>query len=79
VPILGLSSNPLTVRQLALVWGVVPLLIDESINSYEVIERAKQAALEAGFVQRGDTVVITAGLPPSAYSATNLIKAEVIS
>jgi len=79
VPILGLSSNPLTVRQLALVWGIVPLLIDESINSYEVIERAKQAALEAGFVQRGDTVVITAGLPPSAYSATNLIKAEVIS
>jgi pyruvate kinase len=79
VPILGLSSNPATVRQLALVWGVYPLLIDEAINSYEVIERAKQAAVEAGFAQRGDTVVITAGLPPSAHSVTNLIKADVIT
>jgi len=79
VPILAPSSNPETVRQLALVWGVYSMLFDESINSYEVIERAKQAAVEAGFVQRGDTVIITAGLPPSEYSVTNLIKADVIS
>lgn len=79
VPILGLSSNAATVRQLALVWGVHPLLIDEFINSDEVIERAKQAALDVGSVQRGDVVVITAGLPQRAHSRTNLIKADVIS
>lgn len=79
VPILGLSSNLATVRQLALVWGVHALLIDEFINSDQVIDRAKQAALEAGFVQRGDIVIITAGLPQSAHSRTNLIKADVIS
>jgi pyruvate kinase len=79
VPILALSSNPATVRQLALVWGVCPVLIDEFVNSDEIIERAKKAARDAKVVHRGDTVIITAGLPQSASSVTNLIKADVIS
>jgi pyruvate kinase len=78
VPILALSSSPATVRQLALVWGVYPLLIDEFVNSDEIIERAKKAARDAKIVHRGDTVIITAGLPQSASSVTNLIKADVI-
>jgi len=79
VPILALSANPATVRQLALVWGVQPLLIDEIADSEEIIERAKQAAREVNAVHRGDTVIITAGLPQSASSMTNLIKADVIT
>lgn len=79
VPILALCTNPATVRQLALVWGVYPLFIDEFLNSDEIIERAKKAARDAKAVHRGDTVIITAGLPQTASSVTNLIKADVIT
>lgn len=78
VPILALSTSPAVVRQLSLVWGVYPLLIDEYVNSDEIIERAKKAARDAKAVHRGDTVIITAGLPQTASSVTNLIKSDVI-
>ncbi|MGH7595080.1 MAG: pyruvate kinase [bacterium] len=78
-PIIAMSYRLETVRWLALVWGVHPLYnAKPHDNSDDLIARCKREALATGLVKAGDTVLITAGLPPSEQSTTNLIKVEVI-
>jgi len=80
VPIVAVCHRPETYRGLALIWGVHPLALDdEVIDSDALIARCKAEALQHGYVVSGDTVLITAGLPLSAQSTTNLIKVEVIT
>ena len=43
-----------------------------------LIDGALGAALAAGRVQRGDTVVLTAGVPVGRPGMTNLIKVETL-
>ncbi len=79
VPILALCHREETFRALALAWGVYPVRFKEYLEtSDELIALCKQEALASGLVKNGDTVLITAGLPPTAQSTTNLIKVEVI-
>jgi pyruvate kinase len=78
-PIIATSYRLETVRWLALVWGVHPLYdAKPHDNSDDLIVRCKREALTTGLVKAGDTVLITAGLPPSEQSTTNLIKVEVM-
>jgi pyruvate kinase len=79
VPVLAMCHREETFRALTLVWGVHPIRFKEYLEtSDELIALCKQEALACGLVKSGDTVLITAGLPPSAQSTTNLIKVEVI-
>lgn len=79
VPIMAISAHETTIRQLALVWGVVAVKIDrEETSTDALIEQCKQVAQAQGLVHNGDTVVIAAGLPPGAAKSTNLIKIETI-
>jgi pyruvate kinase len=61
-PILGMTANPRTVRQLTLSWGVLPVLV-ESEWSYEYrVSRAIAHAREKGLLRIGDLVVVLAGI-----------------
>jgi pyruvate kinase len=72
--VLAVTPDPATARQLALLWGVRPLLI-EPHDDFDHIERAAVTrALQEGTVQPGEAVVITAGLPFNQRGLTNLIK-----
>jgi len=77
-PIIALSPTEEVVRQLTLVWGVHPVQANDYANSEDMIDQAKQEALNSGLVQKGDRVVITAGMPIGVTGSTNLIKAEVL-
>jgi pyruvate kinase len=78
VPIVAITHDPRTFRQLSLVWGVVPLLT-ERVDTYEsVLELARARLLEMSYVERGDRVVFTAGVPFNQPGTTNLIKVEII-
>ncbi|MCS6775433.1 MAG: pyruvate kinase [Chloroherpetonaceae bacterium] len=78
VPILGVTTNPATYYQLALTWGVTPLLIDPVGDTDTLIERTITAAEQGGYVRVGDRVVLTAGVPVNNPGTTNLIKVHVI-
>ncbi|MGH9253386.1 MAG: pyruvate kinase alpha/beta domain-containing protein, partial [Vicinamibacterales bacterium] len=67
-----------TYRRLALVWGVTPLLNPSQPTTDGLIDGALGAALAAGRVQRGHTVVVTAGVPVGRSGMTNLIKVETL-
>ena len=62
-PILAPTPHAETYRRLALVWGVTPLLNSSQPTTDGLIDGALGAALAAGRVQHGQTVVVTAGVP----------------
>jgi pyruvate kinase len=73
-PILGLTHHDYALRQMALEWGVTPLLIPESADVENLWEVSLAAARECGLVASGDRVVITAGTAVNQPGATDLIK-----
>ncbi len=77
-PILAPTPLEETYRRLALIWGVIPMLSETTQTTDEMMEKAFAAARRAGLVKRGDTVVITAGVPLGIPGTTNLIKAEIL-
>src|SRR5207249_7211462 len=66
-------------RMLSLVWGVIPMLIDNAHTTDELIEAIIRGAVQAEYVQGGDVAVITAGVPLGQSGTTNLIKVETIA
>jgi pyruvate kinase len=64
-------------RQLALEWGVTPLLVPECENLEQLWDRSIQAARDAGFLEVGDRVVITAGTAVNIPGSTNVIKVDI--
>lgn len=79
VPILALTPQPTTRRQLALSWGVWPVLSDEIHHVAEVSEHAIEQVRRYELAQIGDTIVITAGTPFGVPGNTNLLKVERVS
>lgn len=63
-------------RQLALVWGVVPILLELPHETSEMLESALAAARSAGVVEVGDKVVIAAGVTTRTPGATDLVLAR---
>ena len=78
VEILVLTDVPRTYRQLALIWGVVPELVPHA-NSYdEMVRMALEAVHRRGLADRGDKVVVTAGVPFDVPGSTNTMKVETV-
>ena len=77
-PIVAISPNQRVVNQLALCWGVSPLLGRHPDSFEEVLREANDLALAGGFGQPGQVVVVTAGLQTNQSGKTNLIKAHVL-
>ena len=63
-------------RQLALVWGATPVVLDLPSETREMLEAAAQAAHQAGLVETGDKVVYTAGIATRTPGATDLVVAR---
>jgi pyruvate kinase len=77
-PILGMSANPATLRQLALVWGVRPVAIEGLSSTDDLLAKVKHIALGSAMLRPGDRVVLTAGIPVRQAGSTNLIKVELL-
>jgi pyruvate kinase len=76
VPILAVTTEPTTYHQLALVWGVVPVLVDRVPGYDAMLEVVRGLILKRGLAMSGDCIVTTAGLPWDVSGSTNLIKVE---
>jgi pyruvate kinase len=76
-PIVALTHVDWAMRQLALEWGVAPVLITETGDVEDLWRLAIDAARDAGIVESGDRVVITAGTAVNIPGSTNVIKVDV--
>src|SRR5213079_1697040 len=78
VPILAVTTESTTYRQLALVWGVTAVGVDH-VPSYDaMLEVVRDLILKRGYARPGDRIVMTAGVPWEVSGATNLLKVEVV-
>ena len=77
-PIIAATTKKEVVRKMSLEWGVYPVLAPVSASTDEVIELSIKATLDAGYVDEGDLVVITAGIPVGLAGTTNMIKVHTI-
>lgn len=72
-PIIGCAVNERVCKQLNLLWGVSPLMIEKKNSTDALFDDAVAEAKKAGYVKPGDTVVITAGVPLGIAGTTNMI------
>jgi len=73
MPIIAMTANPRVYHQLSLNWGVIPFLTHPAATLEEAYKRISAFALENGYVQYGDLVVITAGTPFGRPGTTNMM------
>ncbi len=76
-PIVALTHNRYAVRQMALEWGVIPLLVSEADDVQDLWGLSIGAARDAGLIEAGDRIVMTAGTSVNIPGTTNVIKVDV--
>ena len=75
--IISCATTEKVCRQLALSWGVTPILIKEEKEVFDLFDKAIQAAVKADLLKKGDLTVITSGVPIGISGTTNMIKVQI--
>jgi pyruvate kinase len=73
VPTLALTARLDTARRLALVWGLHCVHTSDVHRFSDMIQKAARIARREGFAERGQRIVITAGIPFGTPGATNVL------
>ena len=76
VPILAVTDQWRTFNQMALAWGVQPVLFRGDVNYRNMLSRVREVALERGFGKPGQRFVVTAGVPFHEPGTTNMMRIE---
>ena len=59
--IIALTHRPNVLCELSLIWAVEPLLITQAQSTEEMLKVGEKALLDAGVVDKGETIVVMAG------------------
>jgi len=73
-PIIAATPSETVQRQLLLNWGVVPLLVKIAEDSEEMTQNAMRVAIDTGYLQRSDKIVMVAGVPIVSPMMVNTIR-----
>lgn len=76
MPIIAVTTSLKCYNQLALNWGVVPLLAHHCKTVEEAFLLASQFALSRALISFGDVVVVTSGAPFGKKGTTNMMRVE---
>ena len=76
-PIIGCTTDERVYRQLNLLWGVTPVVMEEANTADELFDRAVELAEQKGLIARGELVVIAAGVPVGLSGTTNMMKVQI--
>ncbi len=76
--VIGGTTDEKVYRQLSMSWGVVPILVEEKNDIFELFTHAVEVAKEKGLVKKGDLVVLTTGVPLGISGTTNMLKVEIV-
>ncbi len=76
--ILSPTPSKSTYHALALVWGVLPVIVDKVESTDEMINLATEKLLAFGLANPGDKFVLTAGIPWGISGTTNMIKVQEV-
>jgi len=76
--IVAFTPNDVTLRRMALYWGVMAHEFDRRDSTDEEMAEAARHLEADGIASRGETVVMVAGVPPNFQASTNLVKVHRI-
>ena len=76
-PIIGCTTDERVYRQLNLLWGVTPVVMEEANTADELFDHAVELAEQKGLIARGELVVIAAGVPVGLSGTTNMMKVQI--
>ena len=65
-------------RQLNLVFGTVPVILENKKDIFELFDHALEAAESRNYLEKGDITVITSGVPIGVSGTTNMIKVQTV-
>ncbi len=77
VPIVAVTHDPRTARQLRLVWGVLPVLVARLPDYDSMLDAARAELARLDLVDPGEPVIVTAGVPFDVPGTTNVLKVEI--
>ncbi|MBZ9636838.1 pyruvate kinase [Clostridium sp. FP1] len=77
-PVIAVTPYEKVARSLALNWGVIAICAEKVESTDELIDKSVNIALKAGYVEKGDLVVMAAGIPANFVGSTNMMKVHIV-
>ncbi len=74
--LIAATPHEKTYHQMALLWGVYPLMVENLQNVDVLVYRCLEEGRKEGLLSTGDKVVISAGVPLDVTGKTNMIRVE---
>ncbi|MCA1656953.1 MAG: pyruvate kinase [Actinobacteria bacterium] len=74
MPVLAATPSFRTARQLAIAWGISPILTGRHSTTDDIVWFAVKAAVENGSVRRGDLVAVLVGSPSESDAMTDTLR-----
>ena len=65
-------------RKLALWWGVESIIVKDMASTEEMFDNVVERVKEEGYIEDGEMVIITAGVPIGMGGTTNILKAHLV-
>ncbi|WNG39993.1 pyruvate kinase [Archangium minus] len=78
VPIVAFSPNQEVRRRLALLWGVVPRVLEPIQETEAMVRRVEEELVSRGLARKGDRVVIVFGAPVGQPGKINSMRLHII-
>ena len=78
VQIISATTDIAVARQLALLWGAHSFKSDGIATYDEMVDDARQAAINQGFATEGDRIVVIAGVPFGTPGTTNNLRVVTV-
>jgi pyruvate kinase len=79
VPIVALTSDPLVMSRLSLLWGVYPYQVKRLETTAAIFSAAKKAAIDSGLITGSNSrVIVVCGDPSSPQGTTDLLRVQTI-
>ncbi len=78
IPILALTPDTATYNQMALSWGVEPLLTPLVTTTDEMVKQVDTILIESKRVAIGELIMIVAGSPPGIPGSTNAMRVHKV-
>ncbi|MEO1137936.1 MAG: pyruvate kinase [Pseudomonadota bacterium] len=74
VPIIAMTNMRGTARRLALSWGTNCVMTQELSRFKMAVLNASRAALQQGYAEENDQIIVTAGVPFNVPGTTNILR-----
>ena len=71
--IYAMTTLKTTFRSLSIIWGVIPVLVNNYNSSDEMPEIAKKKLIDLGVIDKKEKFIITGGVPVNVSGTTNYI------